>query len=329
MLVLNQTNMNPVSFILTGIPGLENMHMWISLPFCSMYLVALVGNCGLLYLIRSEDVLHRPMYYFLAMLSLTDLVICSSTIPKALSIFWFHFKEISFDGCLVQMFLVHTFTGMESGVLMLMALDRYVAICYPLRYSTILTNPIIAKAGLSTFLRGVLLIIPFTFLIKRLPYCRGNIIPHTYCDHMAVAKLSCGNIKVNVIYGLMVALLIGGFDILCITISYTMILRAVVSLSSADARQKAFSTCTAHICAIVFSYSPAFFSFFSHRFGGHVIPSSCHIIVANIYLLLPPAMNPVVYGVKTKQIRDCITRRPSSSKDIKSHNVRKGHLPGA
>lgn len=163
-----------------------------------------------------------------------------------------------------------------------------------------------------------LLFIPLTFITKKLPYGRGNIIYHTYCDHMSVAKLSCGNIKVNVIYGLMVALMIGGFDILCITVSYIMILWTVVSLCTADARQKAFSTCTAHICTIVFPYSPAFFCFFSHRFGGHIIPASCHIIVANIYLLLPPTMNPIVYGVKTKQIRDCVIRILSVSKITKS-----------
>ncbi|XP_012580658.1 PREDICTED: olfactory receptor 52N4-like [Condylura cristata] len=312
--MLNQTDVNPDLFILNGIPGLEDVHLWISFPFCSMYVVAVVGNCGLLYLIWQEDALHRSMYYFLAMLSLTDLVMCSSSIPKALCIFWFHLKEISFEECLVQMFFIHTFTGMESGVLMLMALDRYVAICYPLRYSTILTNPVIVKAGLATFLRVVLLVTPLIFIIRRLPYCRGNIIHHTYCDQLSVAKISCGNIKVNIIYGLTIALLIGGFDILCITVSYTMILRAVVNLSSADARQKAFSTCTAHICAIVFSYSPAFFCFFFNRFGGHSIPPSCHIIVANIYLLLPPTMNPIVYGVKTKQIRDCVLRMLSGSK---------------
>uniref|UniRef100_A0A8I3RT12 Olfactory receptor n=4 Tax=Canis lupus TaxID=9612 RepID=A0A8I3RT12_CANLF len=321
MIILNETDVTPVSFILNGIPGLEDMHMWISFPFCSMYIVAMVGNCGLLYLICYEDSLHRSMYYFLAMLSLTDLVMCSSTIPKALCIFWFHLKKIGFEECLVQMFFIHTFTGMESGVLMLMALDRYVAICYPLRYATILTNSVIAKVGLATFLRAVLLIIPLIFFTKRLPYCKGNIIHHTYCDQLSVAKLSCGNIKANVIYGLIAALLIGGFDILCITISYTMILRAVVSLSSADARQKAFSTCTAHICAIVFSYSPAFFCFFFNRFGSRTIPPSCHIIVANIYLLLPPTMNPIVYGVKTKQIRDCIIKIFSGSKNIKSHST--------
>ncbi|KAG3285882.1 olfactory receptor 52N4-like [Ictidomys tridecemlineatus] len=321
MPLLNQTDLTPASFILNGIPGLEDMHIWISFPFCSMYVVALVGNCGLLYLIRFEDSLHRSMYYFLAMLSLTDLVMCSSTIPKALCIFWFNLKEIGFDECLVQMFFIHTFTGMESGVLMLMALDRFVAICYPLRYSAILTNDVIGKAGLATFLRAVLLIIPLIFITKQLPYCRGNMIHHTYCDQLSVAKLSCGNIKANIIYGLMVAFLIGGFDILCITVSYTMILRAVVSLSSADARQKAFSTCTAHICAIVFSYSPAFFCFFFNCFGGHTIPPSCHIIVANIYLLLPPTMNPIVYGVKTKQIRDCVMKILSGSKEIKSQSV--------
>uniref|UniRef100_A0A8C9QG10 Olfactory receptor n=1 Tax=Spermophilus dauricus TaxID=99837 RepID=A0A8C9QG10_SPEDA len=321
MPLLNQTDVTPASFILNGIPGLEDMHIWISFPFCSMYVVAVVGNCGLLYLILYEDSLHRPMYYFLAMLSLTDLVICSSTIPKALCIFWFHLKDIGFDECLVQMFFIHTFTGMESGVLMLMALDRHVAICYPLRYSAILTNDVIGKAGLATFLRAVLLIIPLIFITKQLPYCRGNMIHHTYCDQLSVAKLSCGNIKANIIYGLMVAFLIGGFDILCITVSYTMILRVVVSLSSADARQKAFSTCTAHICAIVFSYSPAFFCVFFNHFGGHTIPPSCHIIVANIYLLLPPTMNPIVYGVKTKQIRDCVMKILSGSKEMKSQSV--------
>ncbi|XP_052508752.1 olfactory receptor 52N2 [Budorcas taxicolor] len=304
----NRSSLTPKFFILNGVPGLETTHIWISLPFCSMYIIALVGNCGLIYLISHEEALHRPMYYFLALLSFTDVTLCTTTVPNMLCIFWFNLKEIDFNGCLAQMFFVHMLTGMESGVLMLMALDRYVAICYPLRYASILTSAVIAKAGLATLLRGVMLIFPFTFLTKRLPYCRGNFIPHTYCDHMSVAKVSCGKVKVNAIYGLMVALLIGVFDMSCIAVSYTMILRAVVSLSSTDARHKAFSTCTSHICAIVITYIPAFFTFFTHRFGGHSIPHHIHIIVANLYLLLPPTMNPIVYGIKTKQIREGVIK---------------------
>ncbi|XP_049746077.1 LOW QUALITY PROTEIN: olfactory receptor 52N1-like [Elephas maximus indicus] len=322
MSLLNDTSLIPASFILNGIPGLEEVHLWISFPLCTMYSIAITGNFGLMYLIYSEEALHRPMYIFLALLSFTDVLVCTSTLPNTLCILWFNLKEIDFNACLSQMFFVHTFTGMESGVLMLMALDRFVAICYPLQYATILTNSVIAKAGLITFLRGVTFVILFTFLTKRLPYCRGNVIPHTYCDHMSVAKISCGgNVKVNAVYGLMVALLIGGFDILCITISYTMILRAVVSLSSADAQRKAFSTCTAHICVIVITYVPAFFTFFTHRFGGHTIPPHIHIIMANLYLLMPPTMNPIVYGVKTKQIRECVIRFLFKGTDISPYNI--------
>ncbi|KAG5199703.1 hypothetical protein MG293_012427 [Ovis ammon polii] len=161
-----------------------------------------------------------------------------------------------------------------------------------------------------------MLIFPFTFLTKRLPYCRGNFIPHTYCDHMSVAKVSCGKVKVNAIYGLLAALLIGGFDIFCISMSYTMILRAVVSLSSADARQKAFSTCTSHICAIVITYVPALFTIFTHRFGEKIIPPHVHIIIANLYLMLPPTLNPIVYGVKTRQIREGVIKLLFKEKDI-------------
>ncbi|XP_023398034.1 olfactory receptor 52N5-like [Loxodonta africana] len=267
-----------------------------------MYVISLVDNLGLVYLKRSEESPHRPMYFFLAMPFLIDLFNCTTTLPNRLCIFWFHLKEINFNACLVQMLIVHGFTGVESGVLMLMALDHYVAICYPLCYATILTSPVIAKAGLATFLRSVMLMIPFPFLVKRLPFYQSNIITHTYCDHMSVVKLSCASIKVNIIYGLTVALLVGVYDICCISVSYTMILRAVVSLSSADARQKAFSTCTAHISAIIITYVPASFTFFTHRFGGHTVPPSLHIIVANLYLLLPPTLNPIVSGVKTTQI---------------------------
>ncbi|XP_003423191.1 olfactory receptor 52N2-like [Loxodonta africana] len=300
----NTSSLTPRYFILKGIPELEDAHSWISLLFCFIYIIAVVGNSVLIYIISHEENLHRPMYYFLALLSFTDVIGCTSFVPNMLCTFWFSLKEIDFNACLVQIFFIHMLTGMESGVLMLMALDGYVAICYPLRYSTILTNTAIIKVGLAAFMRTVLLLIPFTFLIKCLPYCRGNLIQHTYCDHMSVAKLSCGNVKINAIYGLIAAILIAGFDMFCISVSYIMIIRAVLNLSSADARHKAFSTCTSHICAIVITYVPAFFNFFTHRFGGSTIPHHFHTFIANLCLLLLLTLNPIVYGVKTKQIRE-------------------------
>ncbi|XP_006032165.1 olfactory receptor 52N4-like [Alligator sinensis] len=304
MPVANLTEMTPSTIILNGIPGLEEAHLWISIPFCSMYLIAMLGNCSLLYLIWIEESLHKPMYYFLCMLTLNDIAMGTCVVPQALCIFWFKLKEVDFNACLTQMFFIYTLTAMESGVLMLMALDRYVAICYPLRYATILTNSVITAAGLVTFFRSAIVVMPVVFLARRLPYCHTNVLPHTYCDHMSLVKLACASVKTDTVYGLIVTLVIGGLDIFCICFSYVMILRAVLGLSSNEARSKAFGTCTAHVCTMITTYTPAFISIITPRIGDYRVIPYIQVLMANVYLLLPAILNPVIFGVKTKQIRE-------------------------
>ncbi|XP_067145669.1 olfactory receptor 52R1-like [Apteryx mantelli] len=301
---LNSTTLyHPPAFLLVGIPGLEKEQFWIAFPFSMMYATAVLGNITLLVFIKTEPSLHEPMYFFLAMLSFTDLVLTTSSVPKMLSIFWLGSREIGFVSCLTQLFFIHAFSSLESGVLMAMALDRYVAICYPLRHSTILSVPVVVTLGSLVLVRGVVLVSPVCFLLHRLSFCRQNIISHSYCEHMAVVKLACGDTRVNVIYGLLVAFLVVGFDVIMIVVSYTMILRVVMRLPSTKARLKAFSTCASHVCVILAFYIPALFTFLTHRFG-HSIPHHVHIMVANLYLLVPPTLNPIIYGVRTKQIRD-------------------------
>uniref|UniRef100_A0A8C3F1I4 G-protein coupled receptors family 1 profile domain-containing protein n=1 Tax=Chrysemys picta bellii TaxID=8478 RepID=A0A8C3F1I4_CHRPI len=304
----NTTNFtNPSTFILLGIPGLEAAYVWISIGFCTMYIIAILGNFIILFIVRTEPSLHGPMYYFLCMLAVTDLVLTTSTLPKLLSIFWFNSREIEFSACLTQLFFVHCFSGIESGILsgifVAMALDRYVAICNPLRYSTILTNPMVAKIGLAVVLRGIMLILPYPFLGTRWPYCRTNIIPHSYCEHIAVVKLACADISLSSYYGLFVAFLVRGLDMIFIALSYTQILRAIFSLPTKDARLKTFGTCSSHLCVILAFYIPGLFSFLTHRFG-HNVPLHFHILIANMYLLVPPMLNPIIYGVSTRRIRD-------------------------
>ncbi|XP_067414383.1 olfactory receptor 52K1-like [Emydura macquarii macquarii] len=289
-------------FFLTGIPGLEAMHFWISIPFCSVFAVALLGNCTILYVIKTEPSLHKPMYYFLAMLAVIDLVVSATTMPKSLSIFWFNSREISFTACLVQMFFIHSFLCMETAVLLAMAFDRYVAICNPLRYATILTNSVIAKIGLLALTRAVLLVVPVPFFLSRLPFCQSHIISHCFCEHMAVVKLACADTRFNNIYGIVATLIIVGLDLMFITLSYSKILRSVLRVASKEEQLKAFSTCVSHLCAILIFYTPVVLSSIIHRFGHQVAPH-IHILMANFYLLFPPMMNPIVYGVKTKQIR--------------------------
>ncbi|XP_065269927.1 olfactory receptor 52R1-like [Emys orbicularis] len=297
------TRSHPATFLLVGIPELQEAQYWIAFPFCIMYVIAVLGNVIVLFIIYTEPSLHEPMYLFLAMLAVTDLVLSTSTLPKMLSIFWLGSREIGFHACLTQMFFVHAFSSVESGVLMAMALDRYVAICCPLRHSSILSVPAIMTMGSLVLARGVLLVSPFSLLVHRLPFCQRCLISHSYCDHMAVVKLVCGDATVSIIYGLFVAFMVVGVDVLIISVSYAMILQAVLRLPYMDTRLKAFSTCASHLCVILAFYIPALFTFLTHRFG-HNVPHQVHILVANLYLLVPPMLNPIVYGMKTKHIRE-------------------------
>nr|XP_006119824.1 olfactory receptor 52R1-like [Pelodiscus sinensis]XP_025038729.1 olfactory receptor 52R1-like [Pelodiscus sinensis] len=294
---------DPSTFILLGIPGLETAFAWISIPFCSTYAISMLGNFTILFIVKKELSLHEPMYYFLCMLATTDLVLSTSTLPKTLSIFWFNSVEISFSACLTQMFFIHCFLAIESGIFVAMALDRYVAICHPLRHSTILTNPVVAKTGLAVVLRSGMLALPSIFLAKRWPYCTTNIIPHTHCEYIAVVKLACGDIRISSYYGLFVAFFVTGLDVFFISVSYVQILRAIFRLPTKDAQLKTFGTCGSHLFAILAFYIPILFSFLTQRFGQNVA-QHFRILIANVYLLVPPTLNPIIYGVRTKQIRD-------------------------
>nr|XP_025038306.1 olfactory receptor 52L1-like [Pelodiscus sinensis] len=202
------------------------------------------------------------------------------------------------------MYFTHCFSVMESGIFVAMALDRYVAICHPLRHSTVLTNPVVGKIGLVVVLRGFLLILPIPFLARHWPYCRTNINPHSYCEHIAIVKLACADICMNIAF---VPLLVAGLDVFFLTVSYTQILREVFSLPTKDSWLKTFRIYGFHLCAILAFYIPGLFSFLIHRFG-HNVPLHFHILMANMYFLVPPMLNPIIYGVRTRQIQDRLLR---------------------
>ncbi|XP_062950992.1 olfactory receptor 52A5-like [Cynocephalus volans] len=308
MLTFNGSIFLPSVLTLIGIPGLESVQCWIGIPFCAMYLIAVMGNSLIFIIIKYENSLHIPMYIFLSMLAATDIALSTCILPKMLGIFWFHLPQISFDTCLLQMGLIHTFQAMESGILLAMALDRYVAICDPLRHATIFSHQLLTHIGLGVTLRAAILVVPSLLLIKcRLKLFRTTLISHSYCEHMAIVKLAAEDTRVNKIYGLFVAFTILGFDIIFITLSYAQIFITVFQLPQKEARFKAFNTCIAHISVFLQFYLLAFFSFFTHRFGSH-IPRYVHILLSNLYLLVPPFLNPIVYGVKTKQIRDYVLK---------------------
>ncbi|CAI9153224.1 unnamed protein product [Rangifer tarandus platyrhynchus] len=314
MMIFNNTTSSPSTFLLTAFPGLELAHVWISIPVCCLYIIALLGNSLILFVISVEQRLHKPMYYFLFMLSAADLCLTITTLPTVLGVLWFHAREISLKACLIQMFFlffIHTLTFLESSVLLAMAFDRFVAICRPLHYTAILTNSVIGKIGLACLLRSMGVVLPTPLLLRCHHYCHVNALSHAFCLHQDVLKLSCSDARINSVYGLCVVIATLGVDSVFILLSYVLILkailRAVFRLPSHDARLKALSTCGSHVCVMLAFYTPAFFSFLIHRFGRN-IPGYTHIFLANFYVVIPPALNPVIYGVRTKQIREHVLK---------------------
>ncbi|XP_072651510.1 olfactory receptor 51H1-like [Canis lupus baileyi] len=289
-------------FVLTGIPGLEQKYYWMAFPLGAIYVIALFGNGVIISTIKSESSLHIPMYYFLFMLALADMGLALCTLPSMLGIFWFNYKSIAFDACLVQMYFIHTFSAIESGVLVAMAFDRVVAIWDPLRYGTILTNGVVGRTGAIILTRAVFVVFPVPFLIKRLPFYRSNILSHSFCLHQDVMRLACASTRVNSLYGLIAVIFTKGSDSLSILFSYVFIFRTVMAIASGKGRLKALNTCVSHICAVLIFYVPLIGVSVIHRFGKHLSPLT-HALMANAYLLVPPVLNPIVYTVKTKEIR--------------------------
>ncbi|XP_003781510.1 putative olfactory receptor 52P1 [Otolemur garnettii] len=300
MLIFNHSSF--MTFILMGIPGLESQHLWLSVPFSFMFLAILIGNGAILFLVVIEPTLRTPMHLLLTLLMVADLISTLALVPKLLFLFWFNDQDITAKACFTQMFFIHGASVVRSAILVAMAFDRFVAVCVPLRYNTIMSHSLVGRLGLLALTKGVILILPMPFLAQKLTFCH-TVIRHSYCDHMAVVKMACNHTRPNRIYGLFVILLVVGLDLLLIGFSYALILQAVVRLKSRDAICKALNTCSAHLFVILVTYVPALFSSIIHRIGGN-IPPHAHILLANLYLLLPSMLNPFIYGIKMKEIRE-------------------------
>ncbi|CAM4335525.1 unnamed protein product, partial [Caretta caretta] len=287
MSAVNDTKFQFTIFLLTGIPGKEDVYLWISIPFCLMYVISIVGNSVILFIIKTDPSLHEPMYIFLSMLSITDLGLSISTIPTILGMFLFNSREISLDACFAQLFFIHLLQSMESSFLLLMAFDRFIAICNPLRYASILTPWRLSKMGLLCVLRGIVVVLPLPFLLKRFQYCQTNILSHSYCVHQEVMNLACSDITVNNVYGLSTLLLTIGLDSLLIFLSYVMIFKTVLNVVSHVECLRALNTCVSHLCAVLLFYLPEIGLSVIHRFGNSS-SQLLQFVLGYFYLLVPP-----------------------------------------
>ncbi|XP_010006581.1 PREDICTED: olfactory receptor 52I1-like [Chaetura pelagica] len=292
------------SFTLLGVPSLEDFPTCLGILFCSAYLISLLGNGLVLLVLGLDTSLRLPLHGFLAMLALIDLVMVTSIVPKMLGIFWLNSTEIGYTSCFVQMFLVHSTTSEESGLLLALAVDRYVAICHPLRYQTILSHQTVAQIGLAVLGRGLLFMVPLTGMLTSLPYCGSRRAPHSYCEHLAVAKLACADPRPVGLYSVAGSSLIVGMDLAFISVSYGMILRTALRQKSC---WKALSTCGCHLCVLLLYYVPGMVSIYVQHFGSS-LSLQAQVLLADLYLALPTMLNPIIYSMRTRQIRRAVLR---------------------
>nr|XP_027779425.1 olfactory receptor 51I2-like [Marmota flaviventris] len=183
-----------------------------------------------------------------------------------------------------------------------MSFDRYVAICNPLRYSSVLTDARVAYIGISIIIRSFCMVFPSPFLLKRLPFCRANVLIHPFCLHPDMIRLPCGDTTINSMYGLFIVISAFGVDSVLILLSYVLILHSVLAIASKEERLKTLNTCVSHICAVLIFYVPMVSVSMVHRFGKNA-PEYVHKFMSLVYLFVPPMLNLIIYCIKTKEIR--------------------------
>ncbi|XP_037706760.1 olfactory receptor 13C3-like [Choloepus didactylus] len=296
-------------FILLGLLGHPKLEMIYFALLLMMYLVLLLGNSVLIIASIFDSRLHTPMYFFLGNLSFLDICYTSSSIPSTLVSLISKKRSISFYGCAVQMFLVFAMGSTECFLLGMMAFDRYVAICNPLRYPIIMSKVASVLMASMSWLSGGINSTVQTALAMRLPFCGNNIINHFACEILAVLKLACADISLNVGTMLVsnVAFLV--LPLLVIFFSYILILYTILRMKSATGRRKAFSTCSSHLTVVIIFYGTVFFMYakpMSQDQPGKDKFQTSDKLMSLFYGAMTPMLNPIIYSLRNKDVKAAV-----------------------
>ncbi|XP_028359904.1 olfactory receptor 1052-like [Phyllostomus discolor] len=292
-------------FLLVGLTENPNLQIPLFLLFTLIYFMTLVGNWGMIALIRVNAQLHTPMYFFLSNLSFCD--ICYSTVftPKMLVNFLSKHKSSTFSGCVLQSFFFAVYVTTEAILLSMMAYDRYVAIANPLLYTVIMTQRVCIQMVLASYLGGLINALAHTIGLLQLDFCGPNIVNHYFCDIPPLLKLSCSDVRNNEMLLSICTGILAVFTFTIIMVSYSRIIIAIRRIHSAEGRRKAFFTCTSHLTAVTLFYGSGMFSYMQ--------PSSQYSleqekVSAVFYNFVIPLLNPLIYSLRNKDVKDAAKR---------------------
>lgn len=325
MMKFNNTT-NIKDFVIVGFPGLAAEYYGIvSFLLLLVFLSIVFGNTFILVIIMSHRTLRKPTYVIFCYLAMTDLSFGLVTLPKIIGRYWWNDTTSLFGLCFTQMYFVHSLGAIHSLILLIMALDRFVAILLPFRYSLWVTNKTVSIACIVTVVVTFIRMVGIALHALSLPYCDQNTIAHCYCDHISITQLGCGD---NVSYVKLVSLGTAMFTLLFpltfIIISYFSIIVAVLKMSHTEGGHKVMSTCAPQIFVTCLYYVPRCYVYLVHSLGLR-LSADLRIIITMMYSLIPPAVNPLIYCLKTKDIKNALGQLFLKRKIAVTHRLHDKH----
>ncbi|XP_003796544.1 olfactory receptor 7A10-like [Otolemur garnettii] len=270
-----------------------------------MYLITVLGNLLIILATSSDSHLHTPMYFFLSNLPFVDICFVSTTVPKMLVNMQAHRKDITYSGCITQMYFFLLFVGVDNFLLTVMAYDRFVAICHPLQYTVIMNPRLCALLVLVSWFINVLHALLESLLVLSLSFCKRLKIPHFFCELDQIIHLACSKTFINHVVMYFVAVVLGGGTFAGILYSYSKIVSSICAISSTQGKYKAFSTCASHLSVVSLFYCTCLGVYLSSA-ATHNSHSSA--IASVMYTVVTPMLNPFIYSLRNKEIKRALKR---------------------
>ncbi|TRZ09227.1 hypothetical protein HGM15179_017884 [Zosterops borbonicus] len=286
-------------FILLGFPGSWEFRVSFVVVFALMYTLTVIGNASIIVLVWRSSNLHTPMYFFLCNLSFLEIWYTTGVVPKAIGVMLGTSQTISFSVCILQLFFLLSLGSTECFLLSVMAYDRYLAICYPLRYSSLMNSVLSVRLALSSWLGGFLAISLLAFLTSRLTFCGPDVINHFLCDIDSCLALSCSDTWPVELATFLISIIVVVASCVVTLVSYMYIISSILRIQSAHGRKKAFSTCSAHLSVVTIWYGSTMFLY--------VKPSAqnsldLNKIVNTFNTVVTPLLNPFIYTLRNKEL---------------------------
>ncbi|XP_058052188.1 olfactory receptor 5AP2-like [Ahaetulla prasina] len=301
-----QTNQTTVhEFILVGFTDYPKLQIPLFIFFLLIYVLTLVGNIGIIIVTKIDTRLHTPMYFFLRNLSIVDIGYSTAIAPKLLTTFMIEHSVISLTGCTTQFFFVAIFVTTEGCLLAVMAFDRFTAICNPLQYFVTMSMKFCILLVIASYACGFVSSTVQTILIFNLNFCGSNTINHFFCDAPPMLQLSCSDIHLAHFVHFILSTVIALTTFLAVLISYIAIVIAILKISSAQGRYKAFSTCASHLATVTIFFGTIIFMYIR---PGSNFSLDKDKIISVFYTLVISSLNPLIYSLRNKEMKDAVSR---------------------